>query len=81
MKKSTDDYILIGAGSAGCVLANRLSAYGKTSFGLLGAGSVDWNLWIHVSVGYFKHAENQSRGSDNYYGTDGPLHVSDMSFT
>ncbi|MBX2883867.1 MAG: choline dehydrogenase [Granulosicoccus sp.] len=148
----TFDYVIIGAGSAGCVLANRLSADGKTSVALLEAGARDWNPWIHVPVGYFKtmhnpstdwcystepdpglngrslkwprgkvlggsssingllyvrgqrqdydqwaesgcfgwsyeqvlpyfkRAENQARGEDDYHGIDGPLRVSDMNF-
>jgi choline dehydrogenase len=143
------DYVIVGAGSAGCVLANRLSADGKHSVLLLEAGPKDNNIWIHVPIGYgklfkeksvnwmyqtepepglggrqvfqprgkvlggsssingllyvrgqhedydrwrqrgnvgwgfddvlpyFKKAENQARGADQYHGTGGPLTVSD----
>src|SRR5712671_5010274 len=57
-EKSTEtlefDYVIVGAGSAGCVLANRLSADGKHSVLLLEAGPKDSNLWIHVPLGYGK---------------------------
>jgi choline dehydrogenase len=46
------DYVIVGAGSAGCVLANRLSADGKHSVLLLEAGPKDSNIWIHVPLGY-----------------------------
>jgi choline dehydrogenase len=143
------DYVIVGAGSAGCVLANRLSANGKHSVLLLEAGPRDSNIWIHVPLGYgklfkeksvnwmyqtepepglggrqvfqprgkvlggsssingllyvrgqhedydrwrqrgnvgwgyddvlpyFKKAENQQRGADDYHGAGGPLSVSD----
>jgi len=143
------DYVIVGAGSAGCVLANRLSADGKHSVLLLEAGPRDTNIWIHVPLGYgklfkektvnwmyqtepepgldgrqvfqprgkvlggsssingllyvrgqhedydrwrqrgnvgwgfddvlpyFKKAENQTRGADDYHGIGGPLSVSD----
>jgi choline dehydrogenase len=144
------DYVIVGAGSAGCVLANRLSADGKHSVLLLEAGPKDTNLWIHVPLGYgklfkdktvnwmyqtepepglggrtvfqprgkvlggsssingllyvrgqhedydrwrqrgnagwgfadvlpyFKKAENQQRGADDFHGAGGPLPVSDL---
>jgi choline dehydrogenase len=143
------DYVVVGAGSAGCVLANRLSADGRHSVLLLEAGPKDSNFWIHVPIGYgklfkdkrvnwmyqtepepglggrqvfqprgkvlggsssingllyvrgqhedydrwrqlgnvgwgfddvlpyFKKAENQIRGADQYHSTGGPLSVSD----
>jgi choline dehydrogenase len=46
------DYIIIGAGTAGCVLANRLSADGRHRVLLLEAGGSDRSLWIRVPIGY-----------------------------
>jgi choline dehydrogenase len=146
------DYVIVGAGSAGCVLANRLSADGKNSVLLLEAGPRDSNVWIHVPLGYgklfkdktvnwmyqtepepgldgrtvfqprgkvlggsssingllyvrgqhedydrwrqhgnsgwgyddvlpyFKKAENQQRGADDFHGVGGPLPVSDSIY-
>jgi choline dehydrogenase len=147
------DYIIVGAGSAGCVLANRLSASGQYSVLLLEAGPRDTNPWIHIPLGYgrlfkekavnwmyqtepepglngrnvfqprgkvlggsssingllyvrgqhedydrwrqrgnigwgyddvlpyFRKAENQTRGGDDFHGGDGPLPVSDWRHT
>lgn len=46
------DYIIVGAGSAGCVLANRLSADPKTRVLVLEAGGKDNWIWYHIPVGY-----------------------------
>ena len=46
------DYVIVGAGSAGCVLANRLSADPKNRVLLLEAGGKDNYIWIHIPVGY-----------------------------
>ncbi len=46
------DYVIVGAGAAGCVLANRLSADPDISVLLLEAGGKDDWIWIHIPVGY-----------------------------
>jgi choline dehydrogenase-like flavoprotein len=48
------DYIVVGAGSAGCVLANRLSADSTCRVLLLEAGGSDRNFWLKLPVGYFR---------------------------
>ena len=48
----TFDYVIVGAGSAGCVLANRLSQDPGTKVALLEAGGKDNYIWIHIPIGY-----------------------------
>ncbi|MGH7042300.1 MAG: GMC family oxidoreductase N-terminal domain-containing protein, partial [Acetobacteraceae bacterium] len=49
------DYVIVGAGSAGCVLANRLSENPQHRVVLLEAGGRDRHLWIHIPAGFFRN--------------------------
>ena len=54
MPDESFDFVIVGAGSAGCVLANRLSANGCYRVALLEAGPRDTSFWIHLPIGYGK---------------------------
>ena len=62
------DFVVIGAGSAGCAIASRLSESGKYRIAVIEAGPKDTNPWIHIPVGYFKTMGNPK--SDWQYVTD-----------
>jgi choline dehydrogenase len=46
------DYVIVGAGSAGCVLADKLSADGRSTVAILEAGGTDRRFWIQIPLGY-----------------------------
>lgn len=52
------DFVVVGAGSAGCVLANRLSENGKYTVAIIEAGPKDNYPWIHIPIGYFRTMGN-----------------------
>jgi len=58
-ESNTYDYIIVGAGSAGCVVANRLSSNPNNKVAILEAGGKDWYPWIHVPVGYLYSQGNK----------------------
>jgi choline dehydrogenase len=57
-EKEIYDYVIVGAGAAGCVLANRLTACGRFTVCLLEAGPPDSNPYIHIPAGFIKLAYN-----------------------
>ena len=58
INQTTFDYIIVGAGSAGCILANRLSACGKYSVLVLEAGGRDWHPILYIPAGFMKTLVN-----------------------
>ena len=58
MQERTYDYVIVGAGSAGCVLANRLSADPGVRVALLEAGGKDNYFWIRIPIGYLYTMNN-----------------------
>ena len=58
MTERTYDYVIVGAGSAGCVLANRLSADPSVRVALLEAGGKDSYFWIRIPIGYLYTMNN-----------------------
>ena len=62
----TYDYVIVGAGSAGCVLANRLSANPDTKVLVLEAGGRDWHPFIHMPAGLAKLVNNKRINWDYY---------------
>ena len=54
----TANYVVVGAGSAGCVVANHLSSDPSIRVALIEAGAKDSSPWIHIPVGYFRTMHN-----------------------
>jgi choline dehydrogenase len=72
------DYIIVGAGSAGCVLANRLSADARTRVLLLEAGPKDNYLWIHIPIGYGKTMFHKTYNWGFYTDPEPTMHGREM---
>jgi choline dehydrogenase len=62
---ATFDYVIVGAGTTGCVLAGRLAESGRYSVCVIEAGPMDNSIWIKVPLGFFKSLQD-SRINWNY---------------
>ncbi|WJR75886.1 choline dehydrogenase [Bradyrhizobium sp. NP1] len=68
------DFVIVGAGSSGCVLANRLSADGRHKVLLLEAGPRDNYIWIHIPIGYGKTMFHQAYNWGFYTEPEAEMH-------
>ncbi|MCB6184428.1 GMC family oxidoreductase N-terminal domain-containing protein [Leeia sp. TBRC 13508] len=68
------DYIVVGGGSTGCVIASRLSEDAATSVLLLEEGPSDWNPYIHIPGTYYKTAQGSLLKRYEWQGADGNSH-------
>jgi len=59
MIETTYDYLVVGGGAAGCVLAARLAAESNASVALIERGRTDTNRWIHIPATFFKALQSQ----------------------
>ena len=73
------DYVIVGAGSAGCVLANRLTESGKNSVLLLEAGGTDRSPWVQVPIGYGK-VFHDARVNWKYITERSPNHANQRTY-